>query len=274
MTIDGQDNQGVLGSGRPASLGEAWQLFPKLMRRSMGSLLIVWGALYVLSVLMGLPNTLLDLVTKGLIDLGLSSDEMLSFQLMVIPFSLASAIGGFILTGLSAGMYRPMRQLAFGDKESIGGALDVLRSASLRMGTLLLTFILTLAAVCLGFVMCIIPGLVLAVVLSMAPYLAATRDELSAIDAMKQSARLVSENLWTILLAGLLVVVLSLPIYAGVGLLILPAVMFIGQMVLLVVLPVTWFVGFMVGYVMWIFLGSVYITIETADSGVEVQRLN
>ncbi len=264
-----KDTMGTLGDGRPASIDESFSNIGTLFKRSMGSLGMAWVAIFVVSIIMGLPKMFLDLVVRDIIPVDLPDISPMAMLALTITFTLASMIGTFALAGISMGLYRPMRTAMVEGKASIGGLSDVIRSASTRLLPTLGVLFLMTVAIFVGTLMCIIPGIIAAFLLCMAPYLVATRDELGVMDSLKQSVRLAQENFVAILVPIILIIVVVLPIQFVIVALMAGSMLALGPVTMVAFVPVSWLVGFVLNYAIWIVFGATYITIETADAGVE-----
>lgn len=114
------------------------------------------GLVIIFSLLTSLPNRL---------------DDNLSF--------LSIVIGGPLNLGLAMFFQKTVRGQNSGIENLFDGFRNYLQST--------IAFILTLIVVCIGFILLIIPGIIMAMGLSQTFFIMADDDNISGVDAMKKS---------------------------------------------------------------------------------------
>ena len=252
--------------GRAAEVSDVMQAFKALLSRGTRGLLGAYLILAVARLITTAPGWVLSYLQLSSLERG-DLSGMTTYSVAGICTSVLQIGLGLVIGAVSIGMYRPARMLLVGEGAAVGGAGSVLKLSTQRFLPSLGVVLLVGVAIFLGALFCLLPGLVVAFFLMLAPYLVAAVDQ-DVVDSLKRSFELAKTNIVTLLLA------------IG-GLIGLTVIMVVVQMVLAVIAgstgsmaatiliaPVVTVIGIAIGYPVFLFFAAVCIAVETTDAGV------
>jgi hypothetical protein len=180
------------GSLRPRGLGEILSTAFDIYRNNAANLLLIVAVVVVPVSFIGALLGQAFQPTESTVDVGGVPVESRSFFIALLAGLVVVAIGIIIWAISEAAILRGAAQATIGDPVDIEASY---RWGLRRFGSVLLVAVLVGLAVAIGFILLIIPGLILIVLLSVSiPALVV--ENLRGTDAMKRSWKLVSGNFW------------------------------------------------------------------------------
>ncbi len=184
-----------------------------------------------------------------------------------LAIQLIAIVQVILILSLRVALLSTVRRVAFEGAEAVGSLGAVVQNMIGRIGPSILITLVMGIIVTVGFILCVIPGLVALFFFAFAPYLVAARGT-EIVAGLQESARWARRE-WLLLVTALLVaIVVSGAIACVVGLVTgagfravvaVPAGLFGG-----------WVFNTILGYIAFLWWGAVYVT---AESRMQVQTL-
>lgn len=251
---DFQSDAGGIGIGAyQPEIGDVVDNAQTLGKRIMGPILVAW----VLVAVIQLGFVIVNVAAMGILGAG-----SLPFILVSIPVWI---LIGVFLNAFRVSLYKPMRDVMTDGPQAYPDLASLKAPVMRNFLNVLLTNVLVGLVVGFGLVLCIIPGVIAAVLLAMAPYYASTGTP--AVDAMRESFETVQRHLGVVIMAfaavvgiAMLIGFMSMALGMGAG-----AIM--GEYAYIGSSFAEWLIQVAVGVVIWVIMGATYITIDLADSG-------
>ena len=175
------DNMGIgdgWGEG-DASIDEVVENVKRVFQAFKGEVMFAWLALAGVALIFALLETGLALMSALMPDLGV-------FSILQIPVSFLGGLVGVGIVAVQFSLYRPLKRKVF-ESFDPGDWQTALKSNLSPVLWILLTILVLGFGTSIGTVCCIVPGLFVAFLGSMAPYLMATRPNIDMMDAFKTS---------------------------------------------------------------------------------------
>ena len=219
----------------------------------------------------GTPSLLVPWLAIALVDFGFVALGVLTVWL----FGTAdpATAGGMIAQGIGVvqmvvilafrvALLNTLRDVALGGAEAVRDWGAVAQDVFGRFWSSLSITIVFLLIVSIGFVLCVLPGLVALFFLAFAPYLVAARGD-TILDGLRRSAIWATRE-WALLLSAVVVAVLALGLMGCVmGL--LSGVFARDVLAVPVGLAGGWLVNTIIGYLAFLWWGAVYVTAESRE---------
>lgn len=258
------------GGGRPAELGEVLETFKILLRRSMKGVLAVYVVISLVRFVASAPQWVTQYLTMDRLAsgdfsgaAGLNIASLCASGVMLV---ISIAVGV-----LTVGLGRAMRRQMVEGEGAVTTFGEAFGEAKLRFWHTLGAYLLYAVAVAVGAILCIIPGLIAAVVFAFVPYLVAATDT-EIMDSFKRSIDLVKKNVGPVLAVIGILIVVGL-IIAGINIgLVAAFTAAIGNAGIIIASAIVTLFGIAVGWVFFCLIGAMFITCETADANVPLRK--
>ncbi|MBA2661079.1 MAG: hypothetical protein H0U74_02195 [Bradymonadaceae bacterium] len=257
-----------------ATFGDVIDNAKLLLERSKGPLLYGW----LIAAGVELMLVIMLIAAAIVLAMGVTSAGSGSLGL----FGLAS-IGSFfigllgivslvLVNAVRTAFYRPMRLVMLHGPQAVPDVQTLIRMAMERAVNVLLVSCATGVVVMVGMLFCIVPGFIAAFLLLPAAYLAATRDDLDLVSAMKEAVEIAKANVPVLL--ACVVVLIGVGFAVGIfgAIINFAATMAVGHWGQYVAQIGQWGATTVVGYIGWIALGAAFITIDFNDKGLKVAK--
>lgn len=245
--------------------------FKLLFDRSKSGILPAMVVMSVLWILLSTPQYLTNFLKLRALSEG-------DFDSMWVGTGIGACSGLWILVvavlvgALRAGISRPMRRVMVEGPGAVQGVGDALKQCTHRYGMLVGAYLLTVIALVIGALLCILPMFVVMFFVAFVPYLVSAC-EADVVEAFKRSATY-AQNQWQVLagvLGGFVLIMVVVGCCVG-GVTNALAVRIFGLSGTALVSPLLAIVGELVGLFVWLFFGATLITLETAETGTPIQR--
>jgi hypothetical protein len=170
-----------------------------------------------------------------------------------------------IVYTLRVALFKTLRDVAYEGALAVGTPGRVFRDLSPRLVPVLLTNVVVFALIGVGFMLCVLPGLLAMFFLAFAPYLVAAHGHRLG-DALQHSAR-IARHQWLLLLTALVVAIAAAMVFSCVGLgTNLALAQPLGRFAMGLGMIGTWVVHTVVGFLAWMYWGAVYLTAESGEA--------
>lgn len=251
-----------------ATLDSVIDNFKLLLGRTRGPMLYGWLIAGALDFVFVVIAVVLGLVLLGGLGAGGKTGNMVA--LGAGAAGLMSIVALILVNAMRTAFYRPMRMILVHGSHTVPDVKAFLKIALERAVPVFFVTILGTLIVIGGMLMCIIPGLVAAFLLMPANYIAATRDDLSTTECLREAYEMARANV------GLLFVGIGALI--GVGMVVGGGSVVFGSIASavfgaygeVVVQFIEWGLQVVVGFFGWLAVGSMFITIDCAESGESI----
>src|SRR5688500_11847292 len=166
-----QPQPGGATPGRAAGVGETFANFTSLLKRPKGGLFVAWLLLSVANLVLQVPRWIIAYLQQSALMTG-DFRAVSTYGTATLCSSGFYLVMALLISGMLIGLYGPMRQIMITGAPA-GGAGEVLKAASGDLLSKIAVMLLLGLAIGIGAIFCIIPGLLAAFFLGMAPYLVA-----------------------------------------------------------------------------------------------------
>lgn len=257
--IEGDDVANAATGEQRGSIEALFDNFMRLVRDGLSTLLVPW--LGIAAIDFGfVALAVLSVVMAGTADPGTAGGT----AVQAIGFVQAIAV----LT-LRVALLRTLRDVGLHGASAVGSPGAVFRDVARHIVPAFLITVVAGLVVGIGFVLCVLPGLVALFFLAFAPYLVVAQGE-SILDGMRRSAEWAWRE-WPLLLSAVVVAMIGGGLMAcvmgAIGGLITGTVAAVPS-----ALVGGWIVNTVVGYVAFLWWGAVYVTAESREQVETLQK--
>jgi hypothetical protein len=257
------------GGERAVEVGEIFDAFKVAIKRASTGVLGVYLAVSALRFVGTAPTWVVQYFMMDNLASGnfRSSTGLSAANLCTSGLSLVVAV---IAGTLSIGLMSVVRKQMVEGDGAITGFADAFAIARERFWLTMGGYLLFAVAIAFGAILCIIPGLAAAFLFAFAPYLVATGNA-EVIDSFKRSFELAKKNVGPLMVGivaiigvAIVIALLNLGIVAGMT-------AALGAAGIAIASAIVFFIGVAVGYVIYVFMSTLFVVCETADSGVPLR---
>lgn len=246
-----------------------FQTFKALLPRASKGVLVVYLALSAIRFVGTAPTWVTQYLAMDRLASGDFSGAA-GLNIASLCASLVSLAILIVVGTLTVGLGRAMRRQMVEGEGAIDGFAGAFTEARARFWQTMGAYLLYGVAVAVGALFCVLPGLFAAFAFAFVPYLVAAVDA-EIMDSFKRSWELVKKNVGPMLVViGIVVaigIVLAL-INFGIAAALTAA---LGPIGIIVSSALVTLVGIAVGYFLFLLLGALLITCETADANVPLR---
>jgi len=246
---------GLVGAYKP-QIDDVVHTGQLLLKRLDQPILMIWGGVLLLNLIVLVlelaVSTLIGSVVPALSIIAVPLIRLLSFVVTVVVWALVASLYGPLKRNLVG---------ATGPERTFSELLEDIKPVFLFcLGSSAILFF----AVMIGSVFCVIPGLLAFGALALAPYYSSQGT--SPITAAQDSFEAARENVQIMAICTLAIVFAGLLIF-GLGIGVASLLQSLGTVGAILSTIVFWLAGGVVSFAVWIVLGAVSITIDTAQTG-------
>jgi len=265
----GGDIYGQPGSGGPASIGDVFSNFFMLLKRSFGGILVAFVLIGTISMMCQCPSWTVWFLATGIIPIDVDTTLLLTAGVGSYCTMALGYFGALVVASLQMAMFRPMRIALVQGTDELGGVGGTLKEVFSKFVPAFVVVLITGVVVAIGLMLCVLPGLIAAILMMFVGYLVVATDA-GIGEAFGESFRLVKENLVAVLVAIVVLFTVG-SLVAGCGW----GIMF-GAMALtpqyggLIATITMFFINFTLFIFLNLFMGAFVTTIETSDASVEL----